>query len=301
MFHPLRHNGRVTLVGVLVLVAVAACAPGFQVTKFNNDNAALFGASMREYRAERWDNAIAGFERLTLELPARDTLLPVAHYYLGLAHGHRREHLLAAQAFTRLTETFPDHELADDALYGAARSYHKLWRKPSLDAQYGQTALSTYRLYLAMYPNGEQRGRTEGYVAGLEQQFATKEYLNGMFYRRRKYFDSAVIYFRGVVTNYPETPRARDAWLRLVEVYREIKYAADANEACDELRRRWPQDAEVREACPAPAAVATPAAAPRPDSTTTPAAAPPAADSTRRPPGPDSSAAARPRAPPAAR
>ena len=287
-FH-IRPSRRRAVPAVLVVILLAAaCAQGFNVTKFKGDDAALFTATMREYQRGNWDNAVAGFEKLTLELPARDTLLPVAHYYLGLAHGHRKEHLLAAQAYTRLTESYPEHALADDALYGAARSYERLWRKPQLDAQYGQTALSTYRLYLAMYPSGEQRAAAERQVANLEQRFATKEYLNGMFYRRRKYFDSALIYFRGVVQNYPDTPRARDAWLRLAEVYREIHYAADAADACKEARSRWPSDAEVNRVCPAAEAGTTSTAKPA-----TPA--PAGTDSTRRPTPPDSTV---PRPPP---
>lgn len=294
MSHRSRSSRRHTAGLLLVLVAsVVACSQGgFNLAKLGKDNTALFTAAMREYRGGRWDNAVAGFERLTLELAARDTLLPVSHYYLGLAHGKRKEHLLAAQAYTRLTESYPEHPLADDGLYGAARSYHRLWRKPQLDAQYGQTALATYRLYLAMFPNGEQRAAAERQVAELEQRFATKEYLNGMFYRRRKYFDSALIYFRGVVANYPETPRARDAWLRLAEVYREINYAADAADACAAVRARWPDDVEVRRVCPA--AVGAPTTA----SDTTRRPAPPAdsRDTTRRPTPPDSTV---PRPPPA--
>ena len=283
-----RRHGAVP-VALLVAIAIVACSPAFNLTKFRGDDAALFAATMREYQQRHWDNAVAGFERLTLELPARDTLLPVAHYYLGLAHGHRHEHLLAAQAYTRLTESFPEHDLADDALYGAARSYYRLWRKPVLDAQYGQTALATFRLYLAMYPNGEMRSAAERLVADLEQRFATKDYLNGMFYRKRKYFDSAIIYLRSVVQNYPQTPRAKDAWLRLAEVYREIRYSADAADACNEARTRWPGDAEVQRVCPPGAAPATAAQPVTPS---------PATDTTRRPPPPDSTV---PRPPPAVR
>jgi outer membrane protein assembly factor BamD len=250
--------GRVVL-GAVVLLVLSGCSQAFNVARYRGDNEALFNATMAQYRRGRWDSAVAGFERLTLELPARDTLLPVAHFYLGLSHGKRKEHLLAAQAFTRVTESFADHHLADDAAFGTARSYQRLWRKPSLDASYGETALATYRLYLSMFPNGELRPTAERQLVQLQDALATKEYLNGMFYRRRKYYDSAIIYFRGVVTNYPDVPRARDAWLRLVETYREIKYAADAAEACEEARKRWPDDAEVRSTCPATAGMATPA------------------------------------------
>jgi outer membrane protein assembly factor BamD len=256
------------------LFAAAACAPSFQPRTFKGSNEQLFTSSMRAYERHRWDDAVAGFERLTLELPARDTLLPLAHYWLGRAHGHRGEHLLAAQAFARVTESFPDHPLADEALYATARSYQKMWRKPTLDAQYGETALATYRLYLAMYPNATQRPQAERELARLEEWYATKDYENGMFYRRRKYFDSALIYFRNVVSSYPNAPKARLAYLRMIETYREIKYAADAAEACGAALKAYPQDLEVRAACPAGGA--SPAVAAPVDTAQPPSTAPPA-------------------------
>lgn len=246
---------------LFAVVLLAACRPAFVPATFKGTNDALYAATMKEYRARRWDNAVAGFERLTLELAARDTLLPLAHYWLAHAHGHRKEHLLAAQAFARVTESWPESALADDALWGAARSYQKLWRKPTLDAQYGQSALATYRLYLAMFPNGDRRAAADAAVRELEQSFATKDYENGMFYLRRKYYDSAIIYFKTVVSQYPETPRARDAYLRLAETYRAIRYAEDARDACAALQARWPQDAEVRATC-----TGVPASAAAPDS-----------------------------------
>ena len=60
-----------------------------------------------------------------LDLPAHDTLLSRAHWYLGQAHEHRRENLLAAQSYSRLAESFPDDSLADRSLYAAGRSYQK--------------------------------------------------------------------------------------------------------------------------------------------------------------------------------
>ena len=288
MFLPFRPSRPRRAVGLacaaVAIAATLACGQAFNVARFRGDNTALFTATMQQYQQGHWDNAVAGFERLTLELPARDTLLPVAHYYLGLAHGKRKEHLLAAQAYTRLAESFPDHALADDALYGAARSYHRLWRKPTLDAQYGQTAISTYRLYLAMYPNGEQRGAAETQLARLEQDFATKEYEVGVFYRRRKYFDSALIYFRNVVATYPATPRARDAYLRMIETFRDIRYTEDAREACTAATQRYPGDAEIGALCAAtPAAGATRPAPPT--AADTARAVPPDTTSPRPPAG----------------
>ena len=245
-------------VGVLTL----ACSRGFDVRRFSNDSERLYRAALEEYRRRRWDNAVAGFERLTADLSARDTLLPRAHYYLANAHERRGEHLLAAQSFGRLAESFPDDSLADDALYGAGRAYQRMWRKPSLDPQYGQQSIATYRTLLSSYPESPLRDEATRRIADLEQWLATKDYDSGMHYFRRKAYDSAIIYFKDVVSAFPQTPKAKEAYLRLHEAYSRIRYTEDAREVCDTLRQRYPADGEVRRACgsvPVSAAAPTPA------------------------------------------
>jgi len=182
-----------------------------------------------------------------------------SHYYLGKAQQRRKQHLLAAQSFTRLTESFPDDTLADDALMEAGDSYAKLWRKPALDPQYGHTALATYRTLLSLYPNSALRPDIERRVVRLEQLMATKDYETGMYYLRRKFYDPAVLYFKDVIRKYPDSGRARDSYIRLVQAYRAIKYRDDLKETCDLARERYPGDAEFNSLCPA--ATATPVAA----------------------------------------
>src|ERR671913_885826 len=170
----------------LALAGPAACSRGFQIAKFQGSTTQLYEVALREYQRKHWDSAIAAFEKLTLDLPARDTLLPRAHYYLGRAHERRGEHLLAAQSFSRLVESFPDDSLADDALLESAEAYKKLWRKPVLDAQYGQTSIETYRSLLSLYPNSPLRDRATKGISELEEWMAAKDYDAGMFYLRRK-------------------------------------------------------------------------------------------------------------------
>src|SRR5688500_16688602 len=132
---------RRALTACVLLVVATACTRSFKLSRYRT-NDTLYAAAMREYRAKRWDNAIQAFERLTLDLPARDSLLPRAYWLLATAHARKEEHLLAAQGYARLNQTFPDDTLADDAMLAEAQEYSKMWRKPSLDAQYGQTALA---------------------------------------------------------------------------------------------------------------------------------------------------------------
>ena len=230
------------------LMLAAGCAPAFNAATFQSTDS-LYRASLEQYQRRRWDNAIAGFERLTQQLPARDPLMPLALYHLGKAHVGNEENLLAAQSFTRLAESFPNDTLADDALLEAGLAYGRMWRKPSLDMQYGETAASTLRTMLALYGSSPLAPAAQRELDRLNEWFATKLYDAGMHYVRRRLHDSAIIYFSDVVRLYPNTRKAREAQLRLVAAYRAINYREDARETCDALRRAYPGDRQVTDLC----------------------------------------------------
>lgn len=255
-----------TYVALAAVVALTGgCRRGFRITQYPS-NESLFVAGVREFDKKHWGNAVAAFEKLTNDLPARDTLLPRSYWYLAQAHSRQSEHLLAAQAFSRLFESFPDDTLSDDGAYHAGLAYRRLWRKPSLDPTYGELALSTFSTLLGLYPDSEHAEQTRKQIAELEQWFATKEYETGMFYFREKAWDSANIYFQNVIARWPHVPRARDALLRLAESYRTINYRENMLETCAKLRESYPSDPEVARVCrgsPA-AALADSSARPKP-------------------------------------
>jgi outer membrane protein assembly factor BamD len=269
------HTSRRALI-VTLLLLVAACHPDFQVTNYPT-NEALYRAATEEFARGRWDNAVAAFEKLTTDLPARDTLLPRAHWFLARAHQERGEWVLAATSFSRLVESFPDDTLADDAALASARSYRKLWRKPALDPTYGESALSAYTTLLGLYPQSPLVPVANKELAELNDMFAQKNYLSGMYYFRRGGYDSGIIYFKDILAKYPTSATARLAQLRLVDSYKKIRYKEDAQDQCAILRKSYPDDPEVRTTCagvgtPTSPVASTPTNAP-PASTGPPAAA----------------------------
>lgn len=252
------HALRKSLVALLAVAALGGCFRSFNVRNFPSAQS-LYAAGKAQYEREKWANAILAFERLTFDLPTRDTLLPLAHWYLGQARRHNDERLLAAQSFNRLAEQFPNDTLADDAMYMAARSYREMWRRPSLDPQYGILAQAQYRLVQGVFPDSPYADSSLKALNELDEWFAAKDYETGMHYVRRRAYDSAILYFRDVVANYPNTDKARQAMLQMVRVYRlpALNYKEDAAELCTALLAGFPTDAEVLKACKAPAADST--------------------------------------------
>jgi outer membrane protein assembly factor BamD len=243
------HARKLISVALVAVAALGACNRGFKIARYQSSES-LYSAGLREYQRGHWANAILAFEKLSNDLPARDSLLPRSFWYLALSHDRQGERLLAAQSFTRLYESFPDDTLADDAALLAGRSYKRLWKKPALDATYGETAIAAYNAMLGLY--GETSPHADAArkeIAEIEQWLATKEYETGMYYFRRKAWDSALISFRHVLERWPHVPRARDALLRQAEANLAIRYREDYAEACAKLRATYPADPEVARVC----------------------------------------------------
>ncbi len=291
----LRRSTRALARGATVAAAfvLSACAATFDAAKYTNP-VELYRASSQRFQRHKWDDALAGFDRLASQLPARDTLLPRVYFAQGQARARKGEHLLAAQAYARIQDAFPDDSLAPEALYEEGREYQQLWNKPSLDPQYGQTALATFRQLLQLYPDSRRVPDAAREVANVNQMFAAKDLETGMHYFRRKAYDPALIYFKDVVRLYPGTPAARGAYIRMVQSYRAINYKEEIAETCTELRRAYATDVEVQRVCgPATTPVrATAAATGVTPAATTPATPPASAPS--RPPAPVPQAAQSP-------
>jgi outer membrane protein assembly factor BamD len=101
--------------------------------------------------------------------------------------------------------------------------------------------MTVYSEVLTRYPQTSSAAEAAVRIAELNEKFAKKAFDTGEFYFRLKAYDSAIIYFRGLVADYPQTTFASEALLRLVEAYERIGYEEDKQDMCLQLRRYYPE------------------------------------------------------------
>ncbi|HYV98221.1 MAG TPA: outer membrane protein assembly factor BamD [Gemmatimonadaceae bacterium] len=234
----------------LFVFALVACGPGFRINDYPTP-VSLYNAGVAEYTKGNWDHAVTALDRVTNLLGPRDTLLPRAELLLGRAYEKKKSFLLAAATYKRLFDDFPEDSLADDALLGVADANAQSWRGPEYSAEHGITSLESYSLLQRLFPNSPLVKRAQEGERRVQEALAQKDLRNGVFYMKRGAYESALIPLKDAVDNFPSTAAAREAMIKMVEVYRnpKVKYADDARDMCKRLRGTYAGDPGVVKAC----------------------------------------------------
>jgi len=210
----------------------------------------LWSKAEAAVRHGKWGDVEKLIERVLLELPPGDPRISQAHYWLGEAYFARGSHLEAAREFRKASDETPNHPVAPEALLRVGDVYADLWRRPELDPTYGQTALATYQELLNRYPGSSAAKRAQLRIAELNERFAYKTYKAALFYYRLKAYDSAILYLKDLIANYPKAAVAPEALVKLVQAYKTLGYREDVQETCDYIRRFHPKAPGARAVCP---------------------------------------------------
>ena len=211
----------------------------------------LWATAERAVRHGKWGDAQKLLDRVLLELPPGDPRISQAHFWIGEALFARGERLEAAREFRKASDDTPNDPLAPDALLRVGDAYADLWRRPELDPTYGQTALATYQELLNRYPGSSAAKRGQLRIAELNERFAYKTFKAATYYFRLKAYDSAILYLKDLIANYPKSAVAPEALIKLVQAYRRLGYGEDVQETCDYIQRFHPKAPGAREVCPA--------------------------------------------------
>ena len=227
----------------------AACSGGFRPRDYPSPDV-LLTVSEDLYRHGKCADAELGFRRVTTQLPLRDSISVRARFLMAECQFAQGRYLEAARQFRRVADEAPNHPLAANALLRSGDAQRQLWKRPELDPTYGQAAAVTYQEVIARYPRTAVSNRASLKLVALSEQFAEKEFKNGLYYYKFGAYDSAILYFKAVVADHGATSYAPLALMKLVETYQRIGYEEEERETCANLRRFYPDARRLDDVCP---------------------------------------------------
>jgi outer membrane assembly lipoprotein YfiO len=239
---------RTLLLAIVMAGALGACQKHFDFALHPNSES-IYRAALVELNEGSSYAAAEAFDRLTTQLSVRDSLLPKAYWYLGIAQMKSKEYLLSRNAFASIHRLFSTDTLADDGLLAAARAARKLWPNPELDSSYGEDAKGLLTTLIQAYPLTPLREEVFKELDALDDAFAMKEFevARGLF--SMKAWAPSKMILDQLIEKHPTTPTARKARIMLTKAYRKLKFTDDADEQCKLLRDLYRNDKEVLDLC----------------------------------------------------
>lgn len=233
------------LIGALLL-ALAGCRSTPRFQGYTADELLAFGE--RSYTAEEWGDVIEALE-LLVSFDPNYPRMGEARLLLADAYFQQEDYLTAASEYIRVLSRYPGTDLEPRAALGVCRSYVGLSPIPQRDQSHTVQALGSCRNTAADYPADPSGQTADSLATAMVEKLAAKDFQTGEFYFSRDFFDSARIYYEGILEAWPGSTFAPQALLRLYELFTEIGYDDLAAEARDRLLREYP-DSEAAQAVP---------------------------------------------------
>lgn len=134
----------------------------------------------------------------------------------------------AAGAYETFRDLHPTHEKAPYAAYRTAKSYYlDVPTNIARDLTAATRALDAYEDFLNKFPQNEYSEESRKELVEVKSQLSQKELYIAKFYIREDKYEAAQARLKKILELYPETPEAKIASERLVEVEKEIQKEAE--------------------------------------------------------------------------
>ncbi len=203
-----------------------------------------FEYAMRSYEKEEYQEAVSGFQRVIFNFPGAE-IVEEAMFFLADSYFRDEDYLLAANEFRRVASEFPDGEFALISQYKLGLCHLKLSPSYQLDQKDTRRAIDSFNILIDRFPNSVYADSARIRVSALRDKLARKEYENGYYYFRRKFYDSAIIYFETMRDAYFETRWMAPALYYLSKAYDKLDLDDDAREARKDLLKHFPDTREA--------------------------------------------------------
>ena len=226
-----------TLAAVTAIAAVSfSCgnSPKKLIKKGLYDCNNRLQTAVQRMEKRNFNDAIRIFEEIKFQCggsPMMDTV----YYYTAISYFRQRQFDDARVEFEALYREFPRSPFAEEAHFRVAQM--RYLRSPRIQRDQAETkeAMKLFNDYFEMYPEGVFTDSAKILFASALNKVAEKEYSVATFYRKQRKHEAALIYYRSVLSTYPDSDFAPPAIVGMVEMLVQLGRVQDAGEVIEEL------------------------------------------------------------------
>ncbi|AKJ64042.1 tetratricopeptide repeat protein [Kiritimatiella glycovorans] len=188
----------------------------------------LFELATDAGNRRRFNWVFGGFKTPEAALPALEAILkygpnwdraPEAQFMIGKIHEGQNKPEEAIAAYAKTEYRYPRSEYAEKAAYRRVHTLVNLSRETPYSSGLREKALTACRMFVETYPQSGHADEVRELRAELTEARAEALYERAVFYDKISHQpDSALIYYRRLLDEFPNLERAEDARKRIAEL-----------------------------------------------------------------------------------
>lgn len=215
------------IVLLMFSISLYSCSSADKTDINTDDPERAYEIAKRNYDKKDYQQAIQDFSYIKVRFSG-SKIVDKAQYYLAMSHYKREEYILAAYEFDYLLKNYPTSELSEQARYDMAMCYFNLSPVYDLDQTYTRYAITSFQLFLELYPNSSKASDAEAKIFALRNKLAYKTFMSAEVYKKLDDYKAAVIYYDQVLAEYFETDYADDALYEKIVILSDRKRYEEA-------------------------------------------------------------------------
>jgi len=162
-------------------------------------------------------------------------IMDTVYYYAANCHIGLKQYEDARNEFENIYREFPRSPFVEEAQYRIACMRYLASAKYYRDQAETKDALRLFGDYLDMYPGGAYADSARYLFRESLNKLAEKEFRTAIFYRKQKEHEAALIYYRSLLSEYPDSKFAPESVVGMAEMLVLLGRTQDAQEVVEEL------------------------------------------------------------------
>ncbi len=153
-----------------------------------------------------------------------------AQFMLAETYFDNEDYITAAFEYENVYREYPLSPFVSQAMFKRAVCYFHQSPKSALDQENTNLAIDEFNRFIDTYPHDELVSEAQKYITQLKDKLANKVYQNAEIYRKLKKYDSAILYYQFVISDYPQSTWVGEARFGIGQVFLNQKQYEKARE-----------------------------------------------------------------------
>ncbi len=155
-------------------------------------------------------------------------LMDTALYYLGMAYMKSGAYMDARIEFERLIQDYPRSAFQEEANFRLGYATYLESNPPQKDQTKTKEAIREFAEFIEEFPRSPYADTAAFYMNEAQEKLAAKILMNAKFYEKIERYESAVVYYRNLLDEFPGSALVSEARIRLAEALMKGNRYADA-------------------------------------------------------------------------